>query len=98
MELVFVVIIAASLGTIIRYILPSRHSHGVMLLPAVAAAVSAVVWVALLWFGFTFDGGWIWVASLAASVVAPIVVGLRLPKSRSEADTALYAQLARVKA
>jgi hypothetical protein len=98
MELVFVVVIAACLGTIVRYTMPGRSSYGVALLPAIAAAVAVVVWVALLWLGLTFDGGWIWVASLAASVIAPLIVAIRLPKVRSEADTALYAQLAGVKA
>ncbi|MGV8969343.1 MAG: hypothetical protein ACOH1J_02730 [Microbacteriaceae bacterium] len=94
MELLFVVIIAASIGAIVRYTIPGRLAYGAALLPAMTATVAAVVWVGLLWLGFTFDGGWIWVASLAASAIAAVAVALRLPRVRRDADTALYARLA----
>ena len=69
MELLFVTVIGASLGLIARYLLPSRGTYGALLLPAVSGVATAVVWVALLWVGLTFDGTWIWVASLAAAVI-----------------------------
>ncbi len=98
MELLFVVIIAASLGAIVRYVIPGRLSYGAVVLPAVTAAIASVVWVALLWLGLTFDGGWIWVASLVISSIAAVLIAVRLPRVRREADSALYAQLAGVKA
>ncbi|MEJ1230860.1 MAG: hypothetical protein WDM88_10080 [Galbitalea sp.] len=66
-----------------------------MLLPAIAAAVGAIVWVALTWLGWKFDGGWIWVVSLLASAVVAVVCALILPRSRRENDQQLLQQLSR---
>lgn len=98
MELLFVIVIAAAIGLALRYLVPQRGTYGVLLSPAVAAAAAAVVWVALLWFGWTFDGTWIWVASLAAGGVAALVVGLVLPRRRIEADAHLLSRLSGGKA
>ncbi|WP_167138953.1 hypothetical protein [Diaminobutyricimonas sp. TR449] len=89
MELLFVAVISAALGLGIRYLIPGRNTYGVVLLPAVATAVGMVVWVALLWLGFTFDGGWIWVISIAAAVLAAGAVALLLPRARHADDTRL---------
>jgi hypothetical protein len=86
MELVYVTVIGAGLATIMRYVLPGRQAYGVALLPALGAAVTAAVWVALLWAGLTFDGGWIWVISLTAAVVVPTVVAVVLSRGRTASD------------
>ena len=57
MELLFVVLIAAGLGFIAHYAIPGRETRGSILLGAIAAIVASVIWVSLLWLGFTFDGG-----------------------------------------
>lgn len=98
MELLFVIVIAAAIGLIIRYLVPQRGTYGVLLLPAIAAAAGSIVWVALLWVGLTFDGTWIWVASLTASGIAALVVALVLPRRRIESDARLLAQLSGGKA
>lgn len=98
MELLFVVVIAASIGVVLRYLAPGRESHGVLLLPAVSVAGAAVVWVPMLWLGFGFDGGWIWVASLTAGGVAALLVGLLLPRRRAAADARMLSRLSGGKA
>ncbi|MFZ2963659.1 MAG: hypothetical protein WA006_03125 [Rhodoglobus sp.] len=98
MELLFVFVIAASIGLALRYLVPQRGTSGALLLPAIAAAAAAIVWVALLWFGWSFDGTWIWVASLAAGGIAALVVGLVLPRRRVEADAHLLSRLSGGKA
>lgn len=98
MELLFVIVIASCIGLIARYSFPQRGTYGMLLVPAIAAAASAVVWVALLWAGQTFDGTWIWVASLAAAIGASLVTVLALPRRRNEADAQLLAQLSGAKA
>jgi hypothetical protein len=95
MELLFVTVIGAGIGAIVRYVLPHRVSYGIFLLPAVAAAITAVVWVALLWAGLTFDGGWIWVASLVAGGAAAILGALLLPRRRKTTDDRMLAHLSR---
>ena len=51
MELLFVTVIGAGIGLIVRYVLPSRGTYGVLLVPAISAAATAITWVALLWAG-----------------------------------------------
>ena len=86
MELLFVIVIAAGIGTVLRYVLPSRGTYGIFLLPAIAAIVTAVVWIGLLWLGWTFDGTWIWVASLGAGFAAALAAGIALPRVRASSD------------
>ena len=98
MELLFVVLIAAGIGFIAQYTLPGRDSRGSLLLGSIAAAVSAVVWESLLWLGFTFDGGWIWLISLVAAGVVTIAVALALPRRRAANDRAMLTKLSAGKA
>ena len=93
MELFFVTIIGACLGAIVRYALPKRDTYGALLLPAVGAAVTAIVWVALVWVGLTFDGTWIWVASIGAGVLASLLTAILLPRRRAETDARMLAEL-----
>ena len=86
MELLFVVVIAIGIGGVLRYVLPSRSTYGILLLPAVSGAATAIVWAALLWLGWTFDGTWIWVASLGAGFAAALATALILPRRRVAHD------------
>jgi uncharacterized membrane protein YeaQ/YmgE (transglycosylase-associated protein family) len=93
MELLFVILIAAGIGFIAQYALPGRETRGVLLLGAISAAVAAVVWASLLWLGFTFDGGWIWLISLVAGGLVAIIVAVTVPKRRRVADRAMLTKL-----
>ena len=98
MELFFVIVIGASLGLIARYVFPQRGTYGLLLVPSIAASATAIVWVALLWAGLTFDGGWIWVWSIGAAIAASIATVLVLPRQRNASDARLLAQLSGAKA
>jgi hypothetical protein len=98
MELLFVVIISASVGFIVTFSVRGRETYGVLLPAAAGAAVASVVWAALLWLGLTFDGTWIWVASLVAGGLASLGVALALPKRRRVADRAMLNRLSGGKA
>ena len=92
MEIVFVTVIGAGLAAIVRYLVPGRRSYGMALLPAVGGAATAAVWAILVWLGWTFDGGWIWVVSIAGGVLVSVLVAVLLPRARAAADTrALHA-------
>ena len=86
MEIVFVTVIGAGLGALIRYLVPGRRSYGMALLPAVGAAVTAAVWAILVWLGWSFDGGWIWAVAIGTGVVADILVAALLPRARAASD------------
>ena len=93
MELLFVTVIGAGIGFVTRYTMSGREHHGALLLPAVAAATTAAVWVILLWAGLTFDGGWIWAISLAAAVAVSVALAILLPRKRVEADQRMLHRL-----
>jgi uncharacterized membrane protein YeaQ/YmgE (transglycosylase-associated protein family) len=94
-ELLFVTLIAFCMGLLARYVLPGRDTYGIVLVPSIAAVVTAVVWVIFTWIGWKFDGGWIWVVSLVAGGVTALVVTLLLPRSRRAHDAELLQQLSR---
>ena len=95
MELLFVTIIGIALGFAVGYLSPGRDTYGALLTPAVSGAVTAIVWVGLLWLGLTFDGGWIWVISILAGGIAALAVTLAVPRRRRASDAALHARLAK---
>ncbi|MDM4763511.1 hypothetical protein QT381_10865 [Galbitalea sp. SE-J8] len=94
METMFAILIAAGLGVIVRYASRrGRDTYGVLLVPAVAAVVTAIVWEALLWLGWTFDGTWIWVVGLLSGPLVALIVALTLPRRRVEHDRTLLRDL-----
>ncbi|MCU1514858.1 MAG: hypothetical protein JWO10_1948 [Microbacteriaceae bacterium] len=95
MELLFAVLGGAVLGLGARYVLPGRDSYGVGLLPAVGAVAASIIWAALTWAGWKFDGGWIWVVTLVVAAIAAIAVGLQLPRARRKLDDELLVKLNR---
>jgi hypothetical protein len=98
MELLYVTVIGAAIGTIVRYVLPGRRGYGIFMLPAVGAATTAIVWVSLVWLGQKFDGGWIWAASLGAAGVVSILVAIFVVRGRKTADARLLHHLSGGKA
>ena len=95
MELLFVTLGGAILGLGLRYALPGHDRYGVLLLPAVGAVVASIVWAALTWAGWKFDGGWIWVVSLVAAAVVPAIVALQVSRARRIGDENLLQSLSR---
>jgi hypothetical protein len=92
-ELVYVTVIAAGIGLALRYMLPGRDAYGLLLLPAVSAAVTSALWAGLTWLDWPFDGGWIWVVTLVAGGLAAIAVALLVPWARRTADARRLHQL-----
>jgi hypothetical protein len=95
MELLFSIVIALGIGFIVSALAPGRDTFGSLLVPAVSASVTAVVWVALVWAGWGFDGTWIWVVSILAGGIAALALVLVLPKRRRASDDELQQRLAR---
>jgi hypothetical protein len=95
MELLFSIVIALGIGFIVSALAPGRETFGSLLVPAATASVTAVIWVALVWAGWGFDGTWIWVVSLLAGGLVALALVLILPKRRRGADEELQQRLAK---
>ncbi|MCW4458103.1 hypothetical protein [Microbacterium sp. MPKO10] len=93
MELLFVMLFGVAAGLAARYALPWRTQHGSMLVPAIGTIASAVVWLGLTWLGWAWDGGWIWVVSIAASVVISVGLDLLIGAVRNSRDAAMLTAL-----
>jgi phosphotransferase system glucose/maltose/N-acetylglucosamine-specific IIC component len=93
MELLFITLGGVILGLIARYALPNRDRHGVVVVPAIGAAVAAVVWGILTWAGLPWDGGWIWVISLVVTAVAVVAADVLIGRRRKESDEVRLQQL-----
>ncbi len=93
MELLYLMLGGAILGLAGHYGLPGRDTRGVILVPAIGAAASSIVVVALTWAGWRYDGGWIWVVSLAAAVAVVAGTTVLLGRRRGSADAELLARL-----
>ena len=94
MELLFVVLIGLIAGLVGRVVLPNRGLLGGLLLPAIGGAAGAVVWVALTWAGLHWDGGWIWVATVAATLLSVAGAGILIGRSRAADDERRFEELA----
>jgi|tagenome__1003787_1003787.scaffolds.fasta_scaffold18101645_1 quaternary ammonium compound-resistance protein SugE len=95
MELLFVVLGGVILGLIVRYSVPRRWTNGVLLLPALGGAVSAVVWVALTWAGLKWDAGFIWWLTFAATALVCAAVAIVLGRNRERQDETRLLALSR---
>lgn len=86
-------LVAAAIGGIIRYILPRRDRYGVVVLPALAASVGALAWLALTWAGLRWDAALIWWITLLAAAGASAATALWLGSSRNRRDTEAFESL-----
>ena len=93
MELLFVAIGGAILGSIARYTLPRRGTQGAVLVPAIGTAAAGVVWVALTWAGLAWDGGVIWWITLALSAATSAAAAILIGRRRETADSRRLSEL-----
>lgn len=95
MELLFIGLGGAIIGLIARYTLPYRHRHGAVLIPALGAAVAALLWEALTWAGLKWNGGWIWWITLIATGIIAFGIDLLLGVLRKRNDERLLHTLSK---
>jgi hypothetical protein len=93
-ELLFIFLIGAAIGFLVRLVIRGRETHGGLLLGAVAAIASGIASQLCLWiFRMGYDGGWIWVISLVVGGLVSIIVAAALPQRRRVADRQLLTKL-----
>ena len=90
MELLFAVLGGVIIGAVAHVILPWRSNRGVLVGPAVGGIAAAVLWEALTWAGWRYDGTWIWVVALVGSSVVVLVVEWLLGTQRDKRDAEYY--------
>jgi uncharacterized membrane protein YeaQ/YmgE (transglycosylase-associated protein family) len=93
MELLFAVLGGILLGGIAHVVVPWRSTRGVLVGPVVGGVVAAVLWEALTWAGWPYDGTWIWVVALLGAGAVALVVEVVLGRRRTAADEAHYERL-----
>jgi uncharacterized membrane protein YeaQ/YmgE (transglycosylase-associated protein family) len=93
MELLFAVLGGILLGAVAHVVVPWRTTRGVLVGPVVGGIVAAVLWEALTWAGWRYDGTWIWVVALLGAGAVAIVVEVVLGRRRTAADAAQYERL-----
>ncbi|MGO4299683.1 hypothetical protein [Leifsonia sp. RAF41] len=93
MELLFVVLGGAIIGLAGRYLLPHRHTHGSVLIPAVGVVSASVLWVALTWAGLRWNGGWIWWITLLGTALVVALTDVVVGRLRTAGDDRMLHQL-----
>jgi hypothetical protein len=91
-ELIYAETVAVVLGLAVHAVLPRRPLTGVLLLPAVAGAAAAIVWVALTWARVEQGGAAMWLASLLAALLSAAAVGVLVRRARHRRDEARLAE------
>lgn len=92
MQLIYAGTVALVLGLAVHAVLPRRELTGVLLLPAVAGAACAIVWVGTTWARVEQGGPAMWLSSLLAASASAVVVGLLVRTARERRDTARLAE------
>lgn len=97
MELLFVILGGLILGFVAHYALPHRATNGVLLVPAIGAAFSAGLWVALTWAGLKWDAGLIWWITLGVTGVVCFAAAVLLGRARRRHDAERLTSLSRAR-
>ena len=90
MELLFAVLGGIIIGAVAHVILPWRSNRGVLVGPAAGGIAAAVLWEALTWAGWRYDGTWIWVVALVGSGAITLVAEWILGTQRDKRDAEYY--------
>lgn len=69
MQILLGLIIGASIGIGIHFLVADRATRGVALAPLIGAASAGLVWTLLTWLGFALDNPWLWLSAFVVPVV-----------------------------
>jgi len=99
-DLVVVFSSALAIGTIVRYAIPGRVKHGLLLVPGFAIVFALIVWEIAVWSGMPSDWNQLaWVILLILTAGATVWFALWLTRRRSaEDENALASALTGIRA
>jgi len=86
-------VLGAAIGAILRYVIPGRETHGLLLLPGLGAATTATAWVVMVVTGWSLGEPWIWTLALVAPAVVCTIAALVLARVRPARDAQRLQQL-----
>ncbi|WP_434810319.1 GlsB/YeaQ/YmgE family stress response membrane protein [Microbacterium sp. bgisy189] len=93
MQILIALIIGASYGALLHFLMAGRDLRGAALAPLLGAAVAGVTWLAFTWAGAPITEPWIWLASIAVPVVVVPIALIALTRVRTGHDERERARL-----
>ena len=93
MYILLALIGACALGIAAHFVIGGRELRGVVLTPAIATALAAVVYTGMQWLGVGEDSIWLWLASVLGSVVVAAALTVAVVTFRRRADASAKAAL-----
>ena len=93
MYILLALIGACALGIAAHFMIGGRELRGVVLTPAIATALAAVVYTGMQWLGVGEDSIWLWLASVLGSVVVAAALTVAVVTFRRRADASAKAAL-----
>jgi amino acid transporter len=99
-DLVIVFAFALAIGTIVRYVIPGRLKHGLLLVPAFAVVFAVLIWEIAVWSGMPTEWNQLaWLILFLLTAGATVAFTILLTRRRSaQDDAALAASLAGIRA
>lgn len=79
-------VLGAAIGALLRYVIPGRETHGLLLLPALGAVTTATAWVVMVVNDWSLGDPWIWTLALVAPIVTCTIAALVLARVRPARD------------
>lgn len=86
MFILLALIAAVVAGIAIHFTLPHRGTRGVVLAPAIAAALAALLYTGLQWAGLAESNVWLWVVSILVPIALTYLVTGILSRTRVAHD------------
>lgn len=93
MYILLALIGACALGIAAHFMIGGRELRGVVLTPAIATALAAVVYTGLQWLGVGEDSIWLWLASVLGSVAVAAALTVAIVAWRRRSDATAKATL-----
>ena len=93
MYILLALIGACVLGIAAHFLIGGRELRGVALTPAIATAVSAIVYTGLQWAGVGEGSIWLWVASVIGAVAIAALATVAIVAARRRSDATAKAAL-----